>query len=270
MTMTIVLCAHKFNQQATKHHRDHLCILIIILPLSTVAKKTPKQKQKRKKTHKKHILLQWQLNYGVWTDWFQKLLYCICSNTYVDYIMVFGLEQEDGRANNPISLAHPLHPIRSRWRKNAETCGLDDVFPPDDLSSGQHTQFIIIHIPCIIATSYFLSNWNNTYQEWVWPWRCVGWYDTFILSRPVSNVYFNYTVQNSVHHNMDISTMWHCASVICTPLYSIGMDLGCALFRSCCCSCCSVNVHLPGCFRPWNSLWILDWTFYLRTPLCHA
>ena len=188
--------------------------------------------RKKQQQQQKNILLQWQLNYGVWTDWFQKLPYCICSNAYVDYIMVFGLEQEDGRANNPISLAHPLHPIRSRWRKNAETWGLDHVFPPDDLSSGQHTQFIIIHIPCIIATSYFLSNWNNTYQEWVWPWRCVGWYDTLILSRLVSNVYFNYTVQTSVHHNMDISTMWHCASVICTPLYPIGIDLGCALFRS--------------------------------------
>ena len=34
----------------------------------------------------------------------------------------------------------------------AGTCGLGDVFPPDDLGSGPYTQFIIIYKPCIIAT----------------------------------------------------------------------------------------------------------------------
>ena len=33
---------------------------------------------------------------------------------------------------------------------SAETCGLDDVFPPDDLDSGPCTPFII-YIPHIIA-----------------------------------------------------------------------------------------------------------------------
>ena len=32
----------------------------------------------------------------------------------------------------------------------------------------------------------------------------------------------------------------------------------------------SANVQLPGCFRPIHSPWILDWTCYLRTPLCHV
>ena len=34
---------------------------------------------------------------------------------------------------------------------SAETCGLDDVFPSDDLGSGPYTRFIIIYMPCIIA-----------------------------------------------------------------------------------------------------------------------
>ena len=34
-----------------------------------------------------------------------------------------------------MALAHPLHPTSSRSRISAETCGLDDVFPPDDLGS---------------------------------------------------------------------------------------------------------------------------------------
>ena len=44
----------------------------------------------------RNILLQRQQNYGVWNDWYQKLLCCLCGNVYIDYIMVFGQEQEDG------------------------------------------------------------------------------------------------------------------------------------------------------------------------------
>ena len=32
----------------------------------------------------------------------------------------------------------------------------------------------------------------------------------------------------------------------------------------------SANAQLPGCFYPGHSPWILDWTCYLRTPLCHV
>ena len=38
--------------------------------------------------------------------------------------MIFRLEQEGGSLIALMALAHPL-----------ETCGLDDVFPPDDLGS---------------------------------------------------------------------------------------------------------------------------------------
>ena len=71
--------------------------------------------------------------------------------------------------------------------------------------------------------SYILSDWNKlflgtyTYQELVWPWQCAGWYDIVVLSYLVSNVYFNCIVQDSLYHNMDIGTMWHCAFIGCTP-----------------------------------------------------
>ena len=36
---------------------------------------------------------------------------------------------------------------------NAETCGLDDVFPSDDIGSNPYTQYIAaLYIPCIIAS----------------------------------------------------------------------------------------------------------------------
>ena len=41
-------------------------------------------------------------------------------------------------------------PLKAGRGISAETCGLDDVFPPDDLGSGPHTPFII-YIPHIIA-----------------------------------------------------------------------------------------------------------------------
>ena len=80
MDVTIVLGLHKFSLQATIDHHVP-CILAIILPLSTVAK---------------IILLQRQQNYGVWNNWYKKLLYCLSGYVKIDYIMAFGLEQEDG------------------------------------------------------------------------------------------------------------------------------------------------------------------------------
>ena len=47
----------------------------------------------------------------------------------------FGLDQEGGSLIAPMALAHPLHPIITVRGTGTETCGLDDVFPPDDLCS---------------------------------------------------------------------------------------------------------------------------------------
>ena len=90
-----------------------------------------------------------------------------------------------------------------------------------------------------IHTMYYsciLYNWDKFFlrdiylAELVWPWRCDGWYDIVILSSLVSNVYFNCIVQDSLYHNADIGTMWHCVFVSCTPLQSIWLIFVCALF----------------------------------------
>ena len=132
---------------------------------------------------------------------------------------------------------------RSSPAISTETCGVDGVFPPDDLGFGPYTQVIIIYMPCIISVFYVIeinSSWETyTYQELVWPWRCVGWYDTVILSCLISNVYSNCIVQDSLYHNMHMGTMWHCALVSCTPSQSIGLFGVCALFR------CWVSLCVP-------------------------
>ena len=83
---------------------DRLCISVIILHLSIVAKK---------------ILLQRSHYYRVWNYWQQNLLYCICYIIWIGWHMMFGLEQEGGSLIDPMPLAHPLHPIdyRSKNRR---------------------------------------------------------------------------------------------------------------------------------------------------------
>ena len=48
-----------------------------------------------------------------------------------------------------MALAH-LHPFKIDRGMSAETCELNNVFPPDDLGSGPYTPFIL-HIVYIIA-----------------------------------------------------------------------------------------------------------------------
>ena len=80
---------------------DRLYIPVIILHLSIVAK---------------NVLLQRSHNYGVWNCWQQKLLYCICYTIWIDWHMIFGLQQEGGSLIAPMALVHPLHSIDNRSR----------------------------------------------------------------------------------------------------------------------------------------------------------
>ena len=45
-----------------------------------------------------------------------KFLYCICYITWIDWHMIFGLEQEGGSLIAPMALAHLIHPIDNRSR----------------------------------------------------------------------------------------------------------------------------------------------------------
>ena len=65
----------------------------------------------------KNILSQLSHSYGVWNCWQQKLLYCICYTIWIDWHMIFGLEQEDGSLIVPMALTHLLHPI-DNWSRS--------------------------------------------------------------------------------------------------------------------------------------------------------
>ena len=112
----------------------------------------------------------------------QKLLY-LCGKIWIDYIMVFGLEQEDGSFDYSHGRWHILSiPLKAGRGISAETCGLDDVLPPDDLGSGPCTPFIT-YIPHIIAAFLLIKNnsfYRHAYQRLVWPF-CIVWFDTVWL-----------------------------------------------------------------------------------------
>ena len=60
--------------------------------------------------------------------------------------MGLGLEQEDMSWITSMALAYFLIQLETGRGLNAKTCGLDDVFSPDNLGSVPYTQFVIIYI----------------------------------------------------------------------------------------------------------------------------
>ena len=107
----------------------------------------------------------------------------------------------------PMTLAHPLYPIRckSRYKCRNLWVGL--------CVSSWRPYFSPVYSMYYIHTIYY---------SW--------WYDTVILSCLVSNVHFISIFQDSLHHHMDRGTMWHSALVSCIPSKSLGPVWECAVF----------------------------------------
>ena len=125
---------------------DHLCILVIIIPISTVAKHPFNCIDS--------IITEFEMIHT------KKLHHFICSNISVDYVIFFGLELEGGSWITPVALAHPLHPVRSRSRNKHWNLWVGCV------SSWRPWFWSIYSIYCYIHTMYFswiLSNWNKLF-----------------------------------------------------------------------------------------------------------
>ena len=163
----------------------------------------------------KNILLQRQQKYRVWNDWYQKLLYCLCGNVWIDYIMIFGLEKENGSLITPMALTHPLHPIKSMSRNKRRNLWVGWC-----VSSWWPWFWPVYSIYCIHTTHYsrILTNQNKLFlrdihtKSWC---DHAGVLDDLILSGFRCD--FSYMVQYSLCHSMDIGTMWHCTLVGSTP-----------------------------------------------------
>ena len=180
MDMTVVLNPHQFSLPATIEHHG---LSMYWGHYSTSVN-----------CCKKDILLQLQQNYRAWNNWYRKTLYCIRSNVRIDYVTGFGLEQEEKSFITPMALAHPLYPITSRLRNKRR-----------DLWFSRCVSFCwpwfwslnsIYHDIHIMFYRCRLSNENKllkryAYQELGWPWRCVGYFNYFLLGTTWFQVYIS-------------------------------------------------------------------------------
>ena len=124
----------------------------------------------------------------------------------------------DGQGPVPLKLFSNVITLHLR-RISAETCGLDDVFPPDDLSSGPYTQSIIrfffLYIK-LMCPYFILLIYTDGERDGLWmacPFRTlVVLYRMFPFI--ICLILMNYLME----------------------FYFIGF----------------VNAHLPGCFCPWT------------------
>ena len=198
---------------------NHLCVLAIILPLSAAAKKkhsiatTAKLQSLKWLIPKTPLLLMWwcinwlhdgfRTRTGGWEFWLLLWRWHIFSI-----------------------------PLKVGQGIIAETCGLDDVVPPDDLGSGPCTPFII-YMPDTIAVFLVIKInifWEKNITK-VGVAMFVYWMICYCYCfRSGFKCNFSCIVQFSLYHNMVIGIMWHCTLVSSTPSQSMGLVFGCALF----------------------------------------
>ena len=105
-----------------------------------------------------------------------------------------GADQRTHQSFASLAFMRGIHilpsPIAAGGGINAETCGLDDAFPPDDLGScpdapfGKYIQYVRT---ALLSNQQKAASRSPTYQNLEWPWWCVGWYHT-VISFLVSNV----------------------------------------------------------------------------------
>ena len=203
MDMTVALGIHKFSLQATIDHHGSSMHSGHYTDYINCYKKTfycndRKIAEFEMIDTKTALLLMWQcinwLHNGFWTRTGGSELLPWC--WHILYI-----------------------PLKAGRGIRAETYGLDDVFPSDNLGSGQCNPFII-YIPCII-TAILVIKINSFYETCIpkvgvaklvyWMiWYCY----CFLL---VSSVHFSCMVQYSLYHNIDMGTMWHCTLVSSNP-----------------------------------------------------
>ena len=204
-----------------------------------------------------------QKKYG--NDWYPKLPCCLCNNIWIDYVIVFRLEQDARSLITPMGLAHSLHPIRSRLRNKRR-----NLWDGWHVSSLQPWFWSVYSIYYHIHTMYYsciLCNWNKLFLRD----RCIPsvgvamtvywmiwYYYSFLLGFKLY-VYLYCIVNDFLYHNMDTGTMWHCTLVRCTPSLSV---LDCsnssALAMELLQSCTNIGLVLGYALFCCSSYWFLD------------
>ena len=111
-----------------------------------------------------------------------KLLYCICYIIWIDWHMIFGLEQEGGSLIAPMALAHPLHLIDNRSRNKRRNLWVGWCFSswwPWFPSTSSVLMYIYICIPymsSVIGRIYIYNGSVIQYWRSCTPSRSIGLY----------------------------------------------------------------------------------------------
>ena len=139
-------------------------------------------------------------------------------------------------------------PLTTGRGTGAETCGLDDVFPPDDLCSRPEALCLYIHIYiyilCMTSSLVRIYTYNRSViQNW---WSCAPSHSTWLYFLGVRSswvkchfcfLWFTYYVL--LYDNILIpGCLWLLVFVLNNTLI-LGIW-------------CSTIPHLPGCFCPWT------------------
>ena len=180
---------------------------------------------------KKYILLQRSHNYGVWNYWQQKLIYCTCYAIWIDWHMMFGLEQEGGSLIAPMALVHPLHPVdkRSRNRRRNLWVGLCVSSWWPLFSSGSS---VLIYIYIYICIHFLYEFCYRTYIYIQQECHSVLVNVTFSFPRFINCVLL------SDDNSLIPGCLWLLAFILNNTLI---LGIWCTTFP-----------HLPGCFCPWT------------------
>ena len=130
-----------------------------------------------------------------WNYWQQKLVYCICYTIWIDWHMIFGVEQEGGSLIVPMALAHPLHPIDKRSRNRRQNLWVGwcvsswwPLFP--SRSSALIYIYIYIYAFCYRTYIYMQQECHSVLKlhpitfyrtAFLWSAQFLGWKTLFVF-----------------------------------------------------------------------------------------
>ena len=153
-------------------------------------------------------------------------------------------------------------PLTTGRGTSAETCGLDDVFSPDDL--GSRPEALLIHIHIYICIPYMSSVIGRIYtykgsviQYWrsCTPSRSIGLYYWECAVPGLNATFFCLWFTNCVlllYKRQILGCLWPLVFVLNNTLI-LGIW-------------CSTIPHLPGCFCPWTFFQNIGFNTVLTDP----
>ena len=152
-------------------------------------------------------------------------------------------------------------PLTTGRGTSAETCGLDDVFPPDDLGSRPEASVLIYMYIYMYVHSLYVLCYRSYIQR-----ECHS-----VLTKLHPITFYRGVRGSWAECHFLFSLVYHCVllldkNLILGCLWMLVFLLNKILILGIWCSTIS---HLPGCFCPWTFFENIGLNTVLTYPLCH-